>query len=67
MIWLYDQISSEQGVDATKAKAAVESSITLLGNAATHFSTERKKCLMKHLSKDLRPLCDGKFPNRGAY
>ena len=67
MIWLYDQMSSEQGVDATKAKAAVESSITLLGNAATHFSTERRKCLMKHLNKDLRPLCEGKFPNRGAY
>ena len=67
MIWLYDQMSSEQGVDATKAKAAVESSITLLGNAAIHFSTERRKCLMKHLNKDLRPLCEGKFPNRGAY
>ena len=67
MIWLYDQMSSEQGVDATKAKAAVESSITLLGNAATHFSTERRKCLMKHLNKNLHPLCEGKFPNRGAY
>ena len=66
MIWLYDQMSSEKGVDASKAKAAVESSIALLGNATSHFSTERRKCLMKHLNKDLCPLCEGKFPNRGA-
>ena len=45
----------------------MEASIALLGNAAAHFSMERRKSVMKHMNKDLRPLCEGKFPKRGPH
>ena len=65
--WLYEQVVAGDMVDPSKAKKAVEASIALLGNSAAHLSAERRKSLMKHLNKDLRPLCEGKFPNRGPY
>ena len=40
-------MSSEKGVDTSKAKAAVESSIVLLGNATLHLSTERSKSFIE--------------------
>ena len=55
------------GADSTKAKEAVEVSIALLGNAAIHFSMECRKSVMKHMNKDLRPLCERKFPKRGPH
>lgn len=58
---------SEGAVDPSKAKEAVEASIALLGNASAHFSVECRKSLMKHMNKDLRPLCEGKFPKRGPH
>ena len=65
--WLYEGLSSEEGISSTKAKEVLETSIALLGNASAHFSTESRKSVMKHLNKDLRPLCEGKFPDRGPY
>ena len=50
-----------------KVREVLSSAMSLLGNAATHILTERRKSLMKHLNKDLCPLGDGDFPNRGAY
>ena len=64
---LHEEILADEAVNLTKAKEAVEAAIVLLGNATAHFSTERRKSMMKHLNKDLRPLCEGKFPNRGPY
>ena len=65
--WLYEGLSSEEGISSTKAKEVLETSIALLGNASAHFSTECRKSVMKCLNKDLRPLCEGKFPDRGPY
>ena len=67
MVWLHEQMLSQEPVDPSKAKEAVEASIALLGNASAHFSVERRKSLMKHMNKDLRPLCEGKFPKRGPH
>ena len=67
MVWLHEQMLSEGEVDPTKAKEAVEASIALLGSATAHFSMERRKSVMKHMNKDLRPLCEGKFPKRGPH
>ena len=66
MTWLHEQIPSGD-VTHSQAKEAVEASIALLGNAAAHFSTECRKSLMKHLNKDIRPLCGSTFPGRGQY
>ena len=66
MTWLHEQILSGD-VTHSQAKEAVEASIAQLGNAAAHFSTECRKSLMKHLNKDLRPLCGSKFPGCGPY
>ena len=65
--WLHEQMLSEGGVDSSKAKEAAEASIALLRNAVTHFSVERRKSVMKHMNKDLRPLYERKFPNRGPH
>lgn len=62
LIWLNENLEG-----SPKAKEAVTSAIALMGNASAHLSTERRKSIMKHLNKDLRPLCDGKFPDRGPY
>ena len=40
---------------------------SLLGNAATHISTKRKKSLMKLLNKHLHPMKEEYFPDKGAY
>ena len=45
----------------------VKASLSLLGNAATHFSTESRKAVMKHLNKDLKPLAEAELPKRGAF
>ena len=65
--WLHKQMLLEGAVDPSKAKEAVEASIALLGNATAHFSMERRKSVMKHMNKDLHPLCEGKFPMRGPH
>ena len=67
MVWLHEQMLSEGEVDLTKAKEAVEASIALLGNATAYFSMEHRKSVMKHMNKDLHPLCEGKFPKRGPH
>ena len=40
--------------------------VNLLGNASAHFNVERRKALMEHLNKDLKPLAEGEFPDKGA-
>ena len=43
----------------------VQANLSLLGNASSHFSVEHRQAVIKHLNKDLRPLADADFPNRG--
>ena len=43
----------------------VQANLSLLGNASSHFSVEHRRAVIKHLNKDLRPLADAEFPNRG--
>ena len=52
-------------VEGDTLKAAVRCSLTLLGNVAAHVSVERRRCIMKHLSSDLKPFAEGPFPDRG--
>ena len=52
-------------VEGDTLKAALRCSLTLLGNAAAHVSVERRKCIMKHLNSDLKPVAEGPFPDRG--
>ena len=47
--------------------AAVQTALTLLGNAAAQISLEHHKALMKHLNKDLRPLAGACYPKRGQW
>ena len=60
--WLHNQPVSGEDIDLVRVKESLQSSISLLGNAATHFSEA-----MKHLNKDLKPLAEGKFHNRGPF
>ena len=65
--WLHDVLSKEEQVDRTQVVAAVQTALTLLGNAVARISLERRKVLMKHLNKDLRPLAGGCCPKRGQW
>ena len=65
--FLQEQLAEGTSPDLKKVRAAVKTSIALLGNAAAHFNLERRKSAMKHLNKDLQPLAKGKFPNRGPW
>ena len=65
ILWLYDQRA--KGLESGRGEEALAASISLIGNATAHISTERRKSVMKHLNKDLKPLCEGKFPDRGPY
>ena len=63
LIWMLDQF---QQIDPKVGKRAIRSNLSLLGNALAHFNVERRKALMKHLNRDLRPLAEGEFPDTGA-
>ena len=67
MLSLQEQLMEEKPTDLKDMRAAVKTSITLLGNAVAHFNLERRKCVMKHLNKDLQPLVKGAYPNRGPW
>ena len=67
LVFIQDRLSKGEPIDQATLKAAVKSGVSLLGNATAHFSTERRKCVMKHLNSDLKPLAEGQFPDRGAY
>ena len=67
LVFIQDRLSKGEQIDKATLKAAVKSGVSLLGNATAHFSTERRKCVMKHLNSDLKPLAEGQFPDRGAY
>ena len=45
----------------------MQASISLLGNTTAHFSTERRKSLVKHLNKDLRLFGSSRYLSRGPY
>ena len=66
LIWMLDQFQQGNEIDPKVGKGAIRSSLCLLGNASAHFNVERRKALMKHLNKDLRPLAEGEFPDKGA-
>lgn len=55
----YWQRSREADVDG-----AIKSSLTLLGNAASHFNVGS---LLKHLNKDLKPLAEADLTDRGSH
>jgi len=67
LIYLQEQMEAKTQVEGDTLKAALRCSLTLLGNAAAHVSVERRKCIMKHLNSDLKPLrlAEGPFPDRG--
>ena len=67
LIFLYEQLHKNEPLDSDTLKAAVKCSLSLMANASAHFSTERRKCIMKHLNNDLKPLAEGQFPDRGPY
>ena len=64
LIYLQEQMEAKTQVEGDTLKAALRCSLTLLGNAAAHVSVERRKCIMKHLNSDLKPLAEGPFPDR---
>ena len=67
LTWLHNHLTSGEEVDHARVKEGLQYSISLLGNAAAHFSEDRRLALIKHLNKDLKPLAKGSFPNRGAF
>jgi hypothetical protein len=64
---IQDHLDKEKPIYQTSLRMAVKAGVTLLGNAAAHFSTERRKCIVKHLNSDLKPLAESEFPDRGAH
>ncbi len=44
----------------------VKCSLALQGNASNHFNVERRKSILKHLKKDLKPLAEAEFQGRGS-
>ena len=64
LIWVDDYAEKN---NLPMVKQATSAAMTLMGNAAAHMSTERRKSLMKHLNKDLNTLCEGDFQDRGPY
>ena len=67
MTWLLDQVQQGTSVDPKIGKEAIKTSISLLGNASAHFNLERRKAVLKQLYKDLKPLVERGFPDRGAF
>lgn len=64
LLWMLNERSEGRDVDV---EAAVRASLALLGNASAHFSVERRRAILKHLNKDLKPLADADFPKKGPY
>ena len=64
LLYLQEQLAEWSMADPKKIRAAVKTSITLLGNVAVHFNLKCRRSAMKHLNKDLQPLAKGTFPNR---
>ena len=60
LAWFLNEKEQGKEVDID---GAVRASISLLGNALSHFN--RRRAVIKHLNKDHRPLADADFPNRG--
>ena len=64
LVWMLNERSQGREVDVD---LVCKSTLALLGNASAHFNVERRRSLLKHLNKDLRPLAEAEFPERGAY
>ena len=64
LVWGLHERSQGKEVDM---EGVVKCSLALLGNASAHFNVERRKSVLKHLNKDLEPLAEAEFPDRGAY
>lgn len=64
LLFLHEHLASESP-DLDRSRSAVKSSLSLLANAASHFSVERRNSIMKHLNSDLKPLAEGDYPDRG--
>ena len=60
LIFLYKQLHKNEPPDSDTLKAAVKCSLSLLANASAHFSTERRKYIMKLLNNDLKPLAEAR-------
>ena len=56
LVWMLDQFQQGNEIDPKVGKGAIKSSLNLLGNASAHFNVERRKAIMKHLNKDLKPM-----------
>jgi len=67
LAWIHERLSAEEAADPVQIKEAAKAAIALLGNASAHMTNERRKSILKHLNKDLRPLSGSKFPNRGPF
>ena len=65
LIYLQEQMEAKTQADGDTLKAALRCSLTLLGNAAAHVSVERRRCIIKHLNSDLKPLAEAPFPHGG--
>ena len=61
LVWMLYQFQQGNEVDPKVGKGAIKSSLNLLGNASAHFSVERRKAIMKHLKKDLKPMAENEF------
>ena len=65
LIFLCEQLQKNEPPDSDMLKAAIKCSLSLMANASSHFSVERRKCIMKYLNNDLKPLAEAPFPERG--
>lgn len=63
-MWLLNERAQGKEVDVDSVAKA---SLSLLGNASSHFNVERRRAVLKYLNKDLKPLAEAQFPDRGAH
>ncbi len=47
-------------------EGVVKCSLSLLGNASADSNVERRKLILKHLIRDLKPLAKAEFPDRSS-
>ena len=67
LLWLYDQRG--EGPDPGNVEEALIVCKYILGWETCLYisSWGSRKSVMKHLNKDLKPLCKGTLPDRGSY
>ena len=67
LIFLYEQFQKNEQPDSDTLKAAVKCSLSLMASASSHFSLERRKCIMKHINNDLKHLAEAQYPEMGSF